>query len=243
MVAINSDSTAADGVFDSSDILNASVSSLTHNFHPCKYYEMDSLSSLSFNSSSISIIHMNIRSLQKILILCKNFCVCMPKIICLSESRINQKPLINLELPNYKLVHIDSPTPAGGVAVYVSNELRIEIVSNLSLNIDGCENMWIKLCHLDIILGVIYRHPKSNVKLFVDELNKTSEQLKTTKVYLIGDININIFSINNAKYASEYSNMLASNGYFPNQDICVLWLTIDLITERKMSTIHSYRRK
>ena len=103
--------------------------------------------------------------------------------------------------------------------------------------------MWIKLCHLDIILGVIYQHPKSNVKLFVDELNKTSEQLKTTKVYLIGDININISSINNAKYASECSNMLASNGYFPNQDICVLWLTIDLITERKMSTIHSYRRK
>ena len=110
---------------------------------------------------------------------------------------------------------ICSPTPAGGVAVYVSNELRIEIVSKLNMNIDGCENMWIKLCHLDIILGVIYRHPKSNAKLFVDELNKTLEQLKTTKVYLIGDININIFSINNAKYASDYGNMLASNGYFP----------------------------
>ena len=179
---------------------------------------MDSLSSLSFNSNSISIIHINICSLQKNFDSLQEFlCLLpnMPKIICLSESRINQKPLVNLELPSYKLVHIDSPTPAGEVAVYVSNELRIEIVSNLSLNIDGCENMWIKLCHLDIILGVIYRHPKSNVKLFVDELNKTLEQLKTTKVYLIGDINVNIFSINNAKYASDYSNMLASNGYFP----------------------------
>ena len=44
-----------------------------------------------------------------------------PKNICLSESQINQKPSINLELPNYKLEHIDSPTSAGGVAVYVSN--------------------------------------------------------------------------------------------------------------------------
>ena len=96
----------------------------------------------------------------------------------------------------------------------MSNELRIEIVSNLSLNIDGCENMRMKLCHLDIILGVIYRHPKSNAKLFVDQLNKTLEQLKTTKVYLIGDININIFSINNATCAGDYGNMLASNGYF-----------------------------
>ena len=55
----------------------------------------------------------------------------------------------------------------------MSNKLRIEIVSNLSLNIDGCENMWIELCHLDIILEVIYRPPKSSAKLFVDELNKT----------------------------------------------------------------------
>ena len=73
---------------------------------------------------------------------------------------------------------MDSPTSAGWVAVSVSNELRIEIASNLSLNIDGCENMWIRLCHLDIILGIIYSHPKNNVKLFVDELNKTLEQLK-----------------------------------------------------------------
>ena len=134
LVAFNSDSTAADGVFKSSDILNACVSSLTHNFHPCKYYEMDSLSLLSFNFNSISIIHINIRSLQKNLDFLQEFLRLlpnMPKIICLSESRINQKPLINLDLPNYKLEHIDSPTPAGGVAVYVSNELRIEIVSNL----------------------------------------------------------------------------------------------------------------
>ena len=120
------------------------------------------------------------------MILCKNFCVCFQ--IC---QRL-----------------------FGGVAVYVSNDLRSEIVSNLSLNIDGCENMWIKLCHLDIILRVIYRHLKSNTILFIDKLNKTLEQLKTTKVYLIGDININIFSINNAKYASDYGNMLASNGYY-----------------------------
>ena len=78
------------------------------------------------------------------------------KIICSSESRINQKPLINIDLPQYKLVHMDSPTSAGWVAVSASNELLIEIASNLSLNIDGCENMWIRLCHLDIILGIIY---------------------------------------------------------------------------------------
>ena len=145
-----------------------------------------------------------------------------PKIICLSESRINHKPFINIELPDYKFVHIDSPTSAGGVAVYISSELRFNILFNLSLDIDGCENIWIKLCHSDLLLGVIYRHPRSNVKLFTDQLNKTLEQLKNSKVYLIGDMNINLSPIfdvsnnnSNVNSTNEFVNMLASNGYFP----------------------------
>ena len=140
----------------------------------------------------------------------------------MSESRINHKPFINIELPDYKFVHIDSPTSAGWVAVYISSELRFNILFNLSFDIDGCENIWIKLCHSDLLLGVIYRHPRSNVKLFTDQLNKTLEQLKTSKVYLIGDMNINLSPIfdvsnndSNVNSANEYVNMLASNGYFP----------------------------
>ena len=181
--------------------------------------------SISSNSNSISIIHINIRSLQKNFDSLHEFLCSLqirPKIICLSESRINHKPFINIELPDYKFVHIDSPTSAGGVAVYISSELRFNILFNPSLDIDGCENIWIKLCHSDLLLGVIYRHPRSNVKLFTDQLNKTLEQLKTSKVYLIGDININLSPIfdvsnkdSNVNSANEYVNMLASNGYFP----------------------------
>ena len=40
------------------------------------------------------------------------------------------------------------------------------------------------------MLGVTYRHPSSNVKRFVDELNKTLEQFNTTKVYLIAEYTV-----------------------------------------------------
>ena len=206
--------------------MNASITSLTHNINSCKYYETSNIFSISSNSNSISIIHINIRSLQKNFdslheILCS--LPIRPKIICLYESRINHKPFINIELPDYKFVHIDSPTSAGGVAVYISSELRFNILFNLSLDIDRCENIWLKLCHSDLLLGVIYRHPLiSNVKLFTDQLNKTLEQLKTSKVYLISDININLSPIfdvsnndSNVNSANEYVNMLTSNDYFP----------------------------
>ena len=212
-----------DCVFDTSDIVNASITSLTHNINPCKYYETSNFS-ISSNSNSVSIIHINIRSLQKNFDSLHEFLCSLPtrpKIICLSESRINHKPFINIELPDYKFVHIDSPTSAGGVAVYISSELRFNIFFNLRLDIDGCENIWLKLCHSDLLLGVIYRHPRSNVKLFTNQLNKTLEQLKTFKVYLIGDMNINLSPIfdvsnnnSNVNSADEYVNMLASNGIF-----------------------------
>ena len=118
-------------------------------------------------------------------------------------------------------MHIDSPTSAGGVAVYISRELRFEIVSNLSLDIDECENSFLKLCHADL-LGVIHHHPRSNIKLFTNQFNKRLEQLKISKLYLIGDLNIGLspaidasndsFNVNGA---NGYVNMLASNGYFP----------------------------
>ena len=47
--------------------------------------------------------------------------------------------------------------------------------------------------------------PQNNIILFVDELNRKLK-LKTTKVYLINDININILSNYNANYASDYVN-------------------------------------
>ena len=96
------------------------------------------------NTSTLSILHVNICSLQKNFDSLQEFLYLLPRfpqIICLSEARINQTPLINIELPNYKLLHNDSPTRAGGVAIYVACNIDIEIVSELYLNVDGCENI------------------------------------------------------------------------------------------------------
>ena len=121
-------------------------------------------------------------------------------------------------------MHIDSPTFALGVTVYISRELRFEIVSNLSLDIDGCENIWLKLYYADLLLGVIYCHPRSNVKIFSDQLNKRLEQLKISEVYLIGDININSSLAIDA--SKDSSNVNGANDYV---NICLLVMDIFLL--------------
>ena len=166
----------------------------------------------------------------------------------MSESRINQKPFINIKLIDYKLVLIDSPTFAEGVAfpVYISRELRFEIVSNLSLDIDECKNIWLKLCHADLLLGVIYCHPRRNVKLFTGQLNERLKQLKISKAYLIGDININLSpdidtsnDSSNVNSSNDYVNMLVSIGHFPFLlflHVLLLFLRLQSITLLQMTT-------
>ena len=37
-------------------------------------------------------------------------------------------PLINISLPGYEFFHVDSPTNAGGVAIYISNQLQYDLI-------------------------------------------------------------------------------------------------------------------
>ena len=50
---------------------------------------------------------------------------CLPDIVCASKTRIKGDPLVNISLPQYNLVHDDSTTRAGGVAIYVSKNFDL----------------------------------------------------------------------------------------------------------------------
>ena len=82
--------------------------------------------------------------------------------------------------------------------------------------IDVLEDIWIKICLIDIFIGVIYRHPKNNIRVFLEKVNKNVEQLDSIKLYLVGEMNINIsYTTKFSKYATIYVNMLATNVFFP----------------------------
>ena len=149
------------------DLINAPVGSLTARVQPCKYYDINDIPTQNLNF--LSVIHVNIRSLQTNFDSLQEF-LCslpyLPHIICLSETRLNYLSLTNIDLPRYKLLHADSTTRAEGVAIYLSINVTIHITSNPDLDIIRCENLSIKLNCPDVIIGLIYRHPKNDIKLF-----------------------------------------------------------------------------
>ena len=173
---------------------------------------------------SLTIISFNVRSLHKSFDAFHEFLCnqpCSPDIICVTETRLKNQPLLNIDISGYRytFIHIDSPTTVGGVSMYISNALQFSVITNLQLAVNECENIWIKLHDSNVIISTIYRHPKNDAQVLIDALNTNLEKVRSNKVYLVGDFNLNIKPLPDSKFpdrhASKYLDMLISNGYYP----------------------------
>ena len=167
------------------------------------------------------LLHLNIRSLQKHHDnLSEFFCAlsCQPHNICLSETRITDKPIVNISLPGYSFYHGNSTTNAGGVGKYVSNNLHHEETSFCSLSSTVSENLWlVDTCPFskkEFVIGSIHRHPSSKVRPFIDCLSDSLSTLNDAKknFFILGDINIDISSKTIFCMNNNYLNMLAEHG-------------------------------
>jgi hypothetical protein len=75
---------------------------------------------------------------------------------------------------------------------------RVTLRQDIKLLVDGCENLWVEIHtpknEKNIIIGIIYRHPHSNISAFKDALSdKLEHSLNENKqLIIIGDINIDL---------------------------------------------------
>ena len=85
----------------------------------------------------------------------------------------------------------------------------------------GCENLWFDVefpgQKQKFILAVIYSHPHNNTSKFINALDgklNILDKEKFNKVYILGDINLNLNSTNLSSSPSDYLRMLQSHAYF-----------------------------
>ena len=84
----------------------------------------------------------------------------LPDIICLSETKIKNLPMVNLSLTGYHSIeHADSQTAAGRVGIYISDNYSLKTIGKNTLNCN-CEDIWIQIFDFNsnqiFYLGVIY---------------------------------------------------------------------------------------
>ena len=99
-----------------------------------------------------------------------------------------------------ELIHTDdSPTPAGGVALYVSKALTSFPRSDITLDMSLVEFVWVEIAtpknKKPILVGYIYKHPGANIDEFNGKRDETINLFNPNKyqLYILGDMNIDFF--------------------------------------------------
>ena len=177
-------------LFDEQEQCDAIINSILDNFKKCTYISPNS--SMPNCNNSLTILHFNIRSLNKNFDHLHEFLVSIrirPDVICLTETRIKNDPLVNITIPQYKFYHVDSQTSAGGVAVYVSDNFTSKLCPNQYV-MPNSECLWLELStpnsNEKFAVGTVYRHPDhSTVNNFLDRFSDCLNDLSNSKKNLL----------------------------------------------------------
>ena len=93
------------------------------------------------------------------------------------------QPFVNINLSGYFFVNVGPVGTAGGVAMYVRNDLKITQEQNIRLY--GCESLWLTVYQLNIkkklTIATIYRHLSQVVDMFVEDFPNCLEKLTYEK--------------------------------------------------------------
>ena len=147
---------------------------------------------------------------------------CIFDIILLQETWLhNNSNTDMLQLDGYELISQScTSTSHGGLAIYVSNNIRYEKITMTASNSNSWEGMFLKLFltgNKCVIAGNIYRPPRyrmDDYQTFISELEIVLNSL-TGEVIIGGDMNIDLLKMNVKPIINEYYNTLLANGYTP----------------------------
>ena len=205
---------------DNSSNNNGYISKNNNNFE--QHCDINDLSSINndynVNNKCFSIMHVNIRSVQRNLhrlkdLLCKENLY--PDLIALSETWHDKNSFFIPSIPNYDFVFSKhSCNKAGGVAIFIKSSFDFSVRSDISVSADRCEDLWIEIEDQhrgSNIFGVIYIHPGSGVLDFQEKFEEIIIQLNVSKkpIFITGDFNIDCYKEKN----DTYINSIASLGF------------------------------
>ena len=188
----------------------------------CQYHDDDSFNKLIKDiHPSLSLIHINLQSSTKNYASLKAHLSNLKQkfdIIAISEAGVNNANLVRNTFANYKFYHQNplNKTTKGGVAVFVKDDKFTSVLerNDLKLDIPEMEDIWLQVDN--IIISVLYRHPKSKEEILISKLEGNLETMVQEKKMSIicGDLNINLLNINSPDVKA-YADTLISHNFIP----------------------------
>ena len=105
-----------------------------------------------------------------------------PDFICVTETWINAKRPFLHSLKGYTYINRPGPGNVGGVGIFIKKEIQHNIIENMELKLDNCDDLWIELFiakNFKVTIGTIYRHPRYNYLDFQNKLINSIETLNS----------------------------------------------------------------
>jgi hypothetical protein len=197
----------------------------------CEFYDTENFISTFSNKQNFSIMSLNIQSLPAKFNEFEEFMQqlssknCNFDVICLQELwRLNNPDMYQLE--NYHELIFKSRelnVQGGGVGFYIKNSVKFKILNDISIFVDKVIETFfieIELHKQKFIIGSVYRPNSSTANMtsteqlakFNDSLNFILSSIGNKKIYLLGDINIDILKFESHKPTADYINNIFSLG-------------------------------
>ena len=163
------------------------------------------------SSNSFSVVHINIRRMQKIFEKFQEFFKTLKfnfSAVCLSETwcdSLDSTKNSNFRLHGYKSFHqTRDGRKGGGLCIFLRNTLSYKIRSDLNMNSDAIECLCLEIStktSKNIILSLNYRPPNGDTTLFEKHMKSILSKNKASKkeVILTGDFNINVLDFDKNK--------------------------------------------
>jgi len=201
----------------------------------CNYYKVDDfLNTFSENTTSLSIMSLNIQSLPAKFNELNLFLNELDSSNNFSFDFIGLQEIWKLNYPNHyvldnyhPIVYKTRPNrQGGGVGFFVKKSHIFHVIDNLSYIVDGIFEsivICVEIGFKKIILASIYR-PNTSVanitsseqlELFGAELSKMLEQICNLNKpsYICGDFNIDLMKLNSHKQTENYFDNISAHGF------------------------------
>lgn len=173
--------------------------------------------------NTFALFHLNIRSLPAKLtnMLCYFENVNIEfDVIGISESWLTSENKDLYFIQDYEhLSNTRTDKSGGGVSLFVASHIRYKELTEFHISNENIECIFIEatIDSKQVIVGVIYRPPNSNVVEFTSLLNIILEKLKISNkpCWIMGDYNIDLMKNDSHKPTTDFVNMMFSNALIP----------------------------
>uniref|UniRef100_A0A8C6MKE1 Reverse transcriptase domain-containing protein n=1 Tax=Nothobranchius furzeri TaxID=105023 RepID=A0A8C6MKE1_NOTFU len=187
------------------------------------YYAEDQLNSGLTNNDSLSIIHINSRSLVSKMSTIKDYLGKFKskfKVIAITETWLYDERMTEVQIEGYELHFVNRINKrGGGVALYINNDLKCKLDKKMTMMEDNVMEMVtveiINDTSKNIIISCVYRAPGSCIRSFTDKINEFVDHIKNKTLFMCGDFNINLEHPVALRTSSDFFDMIYSLGLVP----------------------------